>query len=104
MAEREDRQGDPNAVVQRRRNVLTAVKDAVFKNRWARTVVCLWLLGLTVMFVLPAPQTITDDMMSAYQNKMSVAEQYNGKVGQAIADMIEVQSSYNDERVRLAPC
>jgi hypothetical protein len=104
MDERENHQEAGNAVVQRRGSVLSALQDAVFKKKRARVFVGLWLLGLTVMFVLPAPQTITDDMMSAYNMKMVVVEDYNGKVGEAMAELIEVQSAYNDERVRLARC
>lgn len=40
------------------------------RNTWVRASAGLWILGLLVVFVLPAPVAITDEKMERYDEKM----------------------------------
>ena len=75
--------------------------NLILRNRWAGGMAGLWLFGLLVVFVLPAPISETDEMLSAYESKHVDVQAVNDKLGRVEHDMYERESRYHNERVRI---
>lgn len=79
--------------------VAVQLRDAVLHNKWAGGLAGLWVLGLLITFVLPAPVRVTQDMQRAFDHKAQAIDHYEEPLSEAARDMFEAEAVYRRERV-----
>jgi hypothetical protein len=82
--------------------VLANAGRAIVRNRWAGSAVGLWLVGLLVVFVLPAPYPITHEMLNRYEQKAYDVHAVQDRISDKTSQMYIRESHYRDAQVRLA--
>lgn len=101
-------QVDANRVSRRASNALVRVRHAVLHNKTVGSFVGLWLAGLLIAFVLPAPVRVTPQAFELYTQKAQQAESYSGVLSQAQGRMYKQQAILHTEQVctgrRLRSC
>jgi hypothetical protein len=82
--------------------VLNRAGRAVSRSPWTGSALGLWLIGLLIVFVLPAPVQITEDMLTAFNTKAAKVEAVNDRLTSVMSDLYERELRYRDARVRSA--
>ena len=83
--------------------VAVQLRNAVLHNKWAGGLAGLWVLGLLITFVLPAPVHVTDEMHLAYVRKAVAIDHFDEPLSKAARHMFESEAVWRHERVRLEP-
>lgn len=97
-------QVDANRVSRRASNALVRFRHAVLHNKVVGGAVGLWLMGLLIAFVLPAPIQVTPEAFELYTQKAQHAETYTGVLNRAHNKMYQQQAVLHREQVRCAAC
>lgn len=93
--------GDVVPVRQSVGQIVTFVRNTVFRNRWTKGITGFWLLGLLVAFALPAPVPITEDMAERFAVKASdAAHKFDRPVNNALSELYHAEDAYRASRVR----
>jgi hypothetical protein len=80
-------------------NAIILIKNVILHNKWAGGAVGLWIMGLLIVFVLPAPIAVTDAQLASYKAKAKLAERFNGPLVEASKDMRVAEDRYLTDRV-----
>jgi hypothetical protein len=81
--------------------VLTAVRRLVLHNRWAGAATGLWIVGLLVVFVLPAPVAITPEKMATFEQRMFDVQAAEKQLGEIENELYSADTAYRNEAVRI---
>jgi hypothetical protein len=81
------------------RNAIVLVKNAILHNKWAGSAVGLWIMGLLIVFVLPAPVSVTDHKMATYKTKAKLVEKFSGPIVEASKHMLVAEDRYLNDKV-----
>jgi hypothetical protein len=80
--------------------VLTTVRRLVLHNRWFGAATGLWIMGLLVVFVLPAPVPITPERMAMFEQRMYDVKAAEKRLGEVENEFFSADSAYRSEAVR----
>lgn len=93
-------QVDINRISRRASNTLVRFRHAVVHNKAVGGAVGLWIMGLLIAFVLPAPVSVTPEAFALYTKKAQQAESQSGVLSRAQSDMYQQQAILQSEQVR----
>lgn len=79
--------------------VLTAVRRLILGNRWVGAATGLWICGLLVVFVLPAPVAITPENMARFEQRMYSVHAAEKQLGEVENELFNADSAYRSEAV-----
>jgi hypothetical protein len=80
--------------------VLTSVRRLVLHNRWLGAATGLWIIGLLVVFVLPAPVPISPEKMAKFEQRMYDVQAAEKQLSEVENDFFSADSAYRSEAVR----
>jgi hypothetical protein len=78
---------------------LTNVRRILFGNKLAGTLTGVWLCGLLVAFVLPAPVAVTEQSLAAYNDKIHDVLAIQKHVSEVEDDYVDADYHYRSEAV-----
>lgn len=82
--------------------VLTTARRLILHNRWFGMATGLWIVGLLVVFVLPAPVPITPEKMARFEQRMFDVQAAERQLSEIENDFFTADSAYRSEAVRLS--
>lgn len=81
--------------------VLSAIRRLVLHNRYVGAATGLWIIGLLVVFVLPAPVAITPEKMARFERRMYDVQAAEKQFGDVESEFFSADTAYRNEAVRL---